>query len=318
MGNIKMPYPAIIAHRGACGYLPEHTLPAVELAHTFDADYIEQDVVLTSDGVPIVLHDVTLELTTNVATLFPERHRDDGLFYAIDFTLEEIKALNAHERTDSLGNPVFPERYSGTEAEFKVPTLAEEIETVDRLNKASDKRTGVYIELKRPEFHEQEGVDIYQAVIDVLTTFDRLGENAETVIQCFDPETLKRFAHEGIFKGPLVQLVLTESIANWRGDFEAMHTTSGLKEVAAYAHGIGPDLNLLENESGGSSEMVVAAKKLGLFLHPYTLRADSESIPGVNFEALHKKLFIDLEVDGAFTDFADQTRELLIHMGKIS
>lgn len=318
MGNIKMPYPAIIAHRGACGYLPEHTLPAVELAHTFDADYIEQDVVLTSDGVPIVLHDVTLELTTNVATLFPERHRDDGLFYAIDFTLEEIKALNAHERKDSLGNPVFPERYSGTEAEFKVPTLAEEIETVDRLNKASDKRTGVYIELKRPEFHEQEGVDIYQAVLDVLTTFDRLGENAETVIQCFDPETLKRFAHEGIFKGPLVQLVLTESIANWRGDFEAMHTTSGLKEVAEYAHGIGPDVNLLENESGGSSEMVVAAKKLGLFLHPYTLRADSESIPGVNFEALHKKLFIDLEVDGAFTDFADQTRELLIHMGKIS
>jgi glycerophosphoryl diester phosphodiesterase len=318
MGNIKMPYPAIIAHRGACGYLPEHTLPAVELAHTFDADYIEQDVVLTSDGVPIVLHDVTLELTTNVATLFPERHRDDGLFYAIDFTLEEIKALNAHERTDSLGNPVFPERHSGTEAEFKVPTLAEEIETVDRLNKSSGKQTGVYIELKRPEFHEQEGVDIYQAVIDVLTTFDRLGENAETVIQCFDPETLKRFAHEGIFKGPLVQLVLTESIANWRGDFEAMHTTSGLKEVAAYAHGIGPDVNLLENESGGSSEMVVAAKKLGLFLHPYTLRADSESIPGVNFEALHKKLFIDLEVDGAFTDFADQTRELLIHMGKIS
>ena len=318
MGNIKMPYPAIIAHRGACGYLPEHTLPAVELAHKFGADYIEQDVVLTSDGIPIVLHDVTLELTTNVATLFPERHRDDGLFYAIDFTLEEIKALNAHERTDSLGNPVFPERYSGTEAEFKVPTLAEEIETVDRLNKASSKRTGVYIELKRPEFHEQEGVDIYQAVIDVLTTFDRLGENAETVIQCFDPETLKRFAHEGIFKGPLVQLVLTESIANWRGDFEAMHTTSGLKEVAEYAHGIGPDVNLLENESGGSSEMVVAAKKLGLFLHPYTLRADSESIPGVNFEALHKKLFIDLEVDGAFTDFADQTRELLIHMGKIS
>ena len=318
MGNIKMPYPAIIAHRGACGYLPEHTLPAAELAHTFDADYIEQDVVLTSDGVPIVLHDVTLELTTNVATLFPKRHRDDGLFYAIDFTLEEIKALSAHERTDSLGNPVFPERYSKTEVEFKVPTLAEEIETVDRLNQASAKRTGVYIELKRPEFHEREGVDIYKAVLDILTTFDRLGENAETVIQCFDPETLKRFAHEGIFKGPLVQLVLAESIADWRGDFEAMHTASGLKEVAEYAHGIGPDVNLLENKSGGPSEMVLAAKKLGLFLHPYTLRADSESIPGVNFRALHKKLFIDLEVDGAFTDFADRTRDLLIQMGKIS
>ena len=318
MGNIKMPCPAIIAHRGACGYLPEHTLPAVELAHTFDADYIEQDVVLTSDGVPIVLHDITLELTTNVAALFPERHRDDGLFYAIDFTLEEIKTLTAHERTDSHGDPVFPGRYSGTGVDFKVPTLAEEIETVDRLNAASGKRTGVYIELKRPEFHEQEGVDIYQAVLGVLTVFNRLGESAETVIQCFDPETLKRFAREGIFKGPLVQLVLTESIANWRGDFEGMQTMSGLKTVAEYAHGIGPDVNLLENVSGGPSEMVVAAKKLGLFLHPYTLRADSESIPGVNFEALHKKLFIDLEVDGAFTDFADQSRELLVHMGKIS
>ena len=318
MGNIKMPYPAIIAHRGACGYLPEHTLPAVELAHTFDVDYIEQDVVLTSDGVPIVLHDITLELTTNVAKLFPERHREDGLFYAIDFTLAEIKTLSAHERTDALGNPVFPGRYSGTDAEFKIPTLAEEIETVDRLNAASGKHTGVYIELKRPEFHEQEGADIYQAVLCVLTKFDRLGKNAETVIQCFDPETLKRFAHEGVFKGPLVQLVLTESIANWRGDFEAMHTLPGLKEVAAYAHGIGPDVNLLENGSGGPSEMVLAAKKLGLFLHPYTLRADSESIPGVNFEALHKKLFIDLEVDGAFTDFADQTRKLLKQMGKLS
>jgi glycerophosphoryl diester phosphodiesterase len=213
---------------------------------------------------------------------------------------------------------VFPGRYSGTGVEFQVPTLAEEIETVDRLNAASGKRVGVYIELKRPEFHEQEGVDIYQAVLDVLTVSNRLGESAETVIQCFDPETLKRFALEGIFKGPLVQLVLTESIANWRGDFEGMQTMSGLKEVAKYAHGIGPDVNLLENMSGGPSEMVVAAKKLGLFLHPYTLRADSESIPGVNFEALHKKLFKDLEVDGAFTDFADQTRELLVHMGKIS
>ena len=318
MGNIKLPYPAIIAHRGACGYLPEHTLPAVELAHTFSADFIEQDVVLTLDNVPLVLHDVTLELTTNVAALFPGRHRNDGLFYAIDFTLEEIKTLSAHERTDSLGNPVFPGRYLGMGVEFKIPTLAEEIETVDLLNEVSGKRTGVYIELKRPEFHEQEGVDIYHAVLDVLTVFNRVGENAETVIQCFDPETLKRFAHEGIFKGPLVQLIHTESITNWRGDFEAMHTMSGLKEVAKYAHGIGPDVNLLENMSGGPSEMVVAAKKLGLFLHPYTLRADSGSIPGVNFRALHKKLFIDLEVDGAFTDFADQTRELLVNMGKIS
>ena len=98
--------PAIIAHRGACGYLPEHTLQAVELAHQLGADYIEQDVVLSSDGIPLVLHDVTLELTTDVATIYPNRHRNDGLFYAIDFTLEEIKLLSVHERTDRNGNRI--------------------------------------------------------------------------------------------------------------------------------------------------------------------------------------------------------------------
>jgi glycerophosphoryl diester phosphodiesterase len=121
-------------------------------------------------------------------------------FYAIDFTLEEIKTLRAHERTDLQGNPVFPGRYSGDGMAFTVPTLAEEIQTVDRLNRASNKRTGVYIELKRPEFHELEGADIYQAVLDVLAQFNRLEENAETVIQCFDPETLKRFAQGRYFQ----------------------------------------------------------------------------------------------------------------------
>ena len=104
-----MANPAVIAHRGACGYLPEHTLQAVELAHQQGADYLEQDVVLTADGIPIVLHDVTLELTTNVASIFEGRQRDDGLFYAIDFTLAEIKQLTAHERTDLSGNAVFPD-----------------------------------------------------------------------------------------------------------------------------------------------------------------------------------------------------------------
>ena len=307
--------PAIIAHRGACGYLPEHTLQAVELAHQLGADYIEQDVVLSSDGIPLVLHDVTLELTTDVATIYPNRHRNDGLFYAIDFTLEEIKLLSVHERTDRNGNRVFPGRYAGTNMRFQVPTLAEEIALVDQLNQKTGNDTGVYIELKRPEFHEAEGTDIYSAVVGVLSDFDRLGTDPRTVIQCFDPITLMRFKSDGIFRGPRVQLVLTENDPAMRGDFESMHTLSGLEQVATYAHGIGPDVASLQTTQSEPSEMVRAAKKLGLFLHPYTLRADSESLPGVNFAALHKKLFIDLEVDGAFTDFADKTRQLLTQLG---
>ncbi|MEW6710741.1 MAG: glycerophosphodiester phosphodiesterase family protein, partial [Candidatus Riflebacteria bacterium] len=90
--------PINIAHRGASGYLPEHTLPAKALAHGMGADYIEQDLVLTKDGHPIVVHDIHLDTVTDVATRFPERKRDDGRFYAIDFTLAEIKTLKVTER----------------------------------------------------------------------------------------------------------------------------------------------------------------------------------------------------------------------------
>jgi len=89
--EFKSQSPLVIAHRGASGYLPEHTLAAVALAHGLGADFIEQDVILTQDNQPVVLHDLTLDATTNVNNLFPGRNRKNGLFYAIDFTLAELK-----------------------------------------------------------------------------------------------------------------------------------------------------------------------------------------------------------------------------------
>ena len=88
--------PIVIAHRGASAYLPEHTLPCVAAAHALGADYIEQDIVLSRDGVPMVLHDIYLDSTTNVAQQFSGRGRDDGRFYAIDFDLTELKTLSVH------------------------------------------------------------------------------------------------------------------------------------------------------------------------------------------------------------------------------
>jgi glycerophosphoryl diester phosphodiesterase len=88
---------------------------------------------------------VTLELTTNVESIFDGRQRDDGLFYAIDFTLAEIKRLTAHERTDHSGEAVFPNRYNGDAIHFEIPTLAEEIELVDALNAKTVKSAGIYI-----------------------------------------------------------------------------------------------------------------------------------------------------------------------------
>lgn len=105
--------PDVIAHRGASGYLPEHTLEAATLAFSQGADYIEQDLVLSRDLVPVVLHDIHLDTVTDVAHKFPYRKRSDGRFYAFDFTLEELKTLKVRERTDLAGNEVFPNRYRG-------------------------------------------------------------------------------------------------------------------------------------------------------------------------------------------------------------
>ena len=93
----------VIAHRGASGYLPEHTLAAKAAAHAMGADYLEQDVVLSKDGVPMVLHDIQIDTVTDVAQVFPDRARADGRFYAIDFTLDELKALTVMERADERG-----------------------------------------------------------------------------------------------------------------------------------------------------------------------------------------------------------------------
>ena len=102
----------VIAHRGASGYLPEHTLPGVALAHGMGAHYIEQDVVLTKDNIPVVLHDHFLDTVTNVAEIFQNRKRKDGRYYAIDFTLEELRRLSVNERIDrNSKKAVFPDRF---------------------------------------------------------------------------------------------------------------------------------------------------------------------------------------------------------------
>src|SRR5687767_9176819 len=99
--------PIVIAHRGASGYLPEHTLEAAAYAHALGADFIEQDVVLSKDDVLVVTHDIHVDTTTDVAARYPDRKRADGRYYAIDFTWEELKALRVHERVnETTGQPV--------------------------------------------------------------------------------------------------------------------------------------------------------------------------------------------------------------------
>ncbi len=307
----------VIAHRGASGYLPEHTLEAAAMAYAMGADYIEQDVVLTKDDHAIVLHDIHLETVTNAAQVFPKRARADGRYYAIDFTLAEIKALQVHERISlPAGAAVFPRRFPVGWSRFEIPTLEEEIMLVQGLNKSTGREVGIYVELKAPAWHTREGKDLAKIVLDILDRHGYRDQQARAFIQCFDPATLKRLKFELKVTLPLVQLLGENSWNEAATDYERLRTPAGLAEIAAYARGIGPWLPHLvygkdENGKLKTSSLVREAHAVGLLVHPYTFRADE--LPGVfaSFEEMLRLFFFDINVDGVFTDFPDRAVNVL-------
>ncbi len=313
--------PIVIAHRGASGYLPEHTLAAKALAHGMGADFLEQDVVLTKDEVPIVLHDFYLEGTTNVARKFTGRQREDGHFYAMDFTLAEIRTLAVHERRVKAGgnefHPAYPDRFPVDIALFRIPTLAEEIELIEGLNKSRGREAGLYIEFKSVYRHRAQGLDLVGAVMNVLDRYDLADKPERVFLQCFDDATLKHLKHERKCKLPLVQLIGDNA---WGEDSEVdysfLRSGEGLDYIATYADGIGPWLShiYLGTDSEGNpvlDDLVNGAQGRGLLVHPYTFRRDALP-PGMDsFEQLLALFFDTLAVDGLFTDFPDLAVEYL-------
>lgn len=304
--NLKI----VIAHRGASGYLPEHTLEAAAMAHAFNADFIEQDVVLTKDAVPVVLHDIYLDLTTNVRGVFPDRARPDGKWYVIDFTLEEIKMLQVSERRRTVTGPaVFPSRFPVGKADFEIPTLAEEIELIQGLNSSTGRNVGLYPELKKPSFHTQEGYDIGAIVLALLAEYGYQGPDANVFVQCFEPDYTQRLRQELGTTLPLIQL-----IGGGRA-YDLLTTGSGLNMIATYANGIGPALSRIIRGSSGNAlvitELVNEAHQRRLVVHPYTFRQDDLPHYVQSFEELVRLLFFDIAVDGGFTDFPDTMKNIL-------
>lgn len=303
--------PIIIAHRGASAYLPEHTLPAKALAHAMGADFIEQDVVLTRDGVPIVLHDKYLEATTDVAERFSDRRREDGHYYAIDFSLAEVRSLRARERRGSDGQAVFPGRFPDDTGNFSVPTLAEEIALIEGLNRSRGVETGLYIEMKDSALHWREGQDLPGAVLRVLkeTGWDRRSDLV--YLQSFEPDALRYLRNDLGTELPLIQLIGDNAwIADGSVDFDYLRSDAGLADIASYADGIGPWIMQLysgpaPDGTAQLTDLVARAHGRGLVVHPYTFRAD-QLPPGIaDFETLHRLFFVDLGIDGVFTDFPD-------------
>lgn len=304
--------PLIIAHRGASAYLPEHTLAATVYAHASGADYLEQDVVLSKDDVPVVIHDIHLDSISDVALKFPERKRLDGHYYAIDFFFKELKSLNLTERfCPKKQSPIFPKRFDTNLAfmyEFKILSLEEELFLIQELNKTTGKSVGIYPELKNPAFHEQEGKDLTKIVLKLLAKFGYKNYNDKVFLQCFDGRYLQYAKYKLGSTMKMVQLIEDD------GSQDHMLTKEGLQHIKTYADVIGPSITDLFEEKESKTHLkrfVSFAKVYGLRLHPYTVRHDALMKPCKSLEELLEKLFFDALVDGVFTDVSDKTLAFL-------
>lgn len=293
----------IIAHRGASGYLPEHTLVSKALAFGMGADYLEQDVVATRDGELIVFHDITLEQITDVRERFPTRSRDDGHYYCIDFTLDEIRQLRVGPRRTDRGGLRHPGRFGAHGGTFPVSTFDEEVRFIQELNRTTNRRVGIYPEIKEPEWHHQHGIDLGRKLLDALNAQGYQRRDQAVFVQCFDPAELRRLRADLGCGLQLVQLLDSS---------QAPPDCVALKQIAGYADAIGPAVGLIYmgvHPPGQSqpkcSDLVQRAHGAGLRVHPYTFRRDEIPAGIGGFEALLDLFLGTLAVDGIFTDHPD-------------
>lgn len=293
----------VIAHRGASGYLPEHTLEAKAMAYAMKPHYIEQDLVLSKDDVPIVIHDIYLDEVTNVAQRFPDRKRKDGRFYVVDFTFEELQSLSVTERFDHTTNTqVYPNRFPKGKSTFRLHSFQEEIELIQGLNKSTGNTIGIYPEIKKPSFHIKHGKDISKIVLSILSKYGYHSKEDNCILQCFEASELIRIRKE--LQSQLFLIQLTEHPED----------IQDLNSIATYADGIGPWYKqLLAEKIDGRftfTSLVKNAHQLGLIVHPYTFRKDR--LAGFSsFEEMINVLLYKANADGGFTDFPDKMLNII-------
>ena len=275
------PRKILIAHRGASAYAPEHSAEAYKLAIAQGADFVEQDLAVTKDGILVSIHDLTLERTTDVEQVFPDRSVEDTSgptpvrrWYVNDFTLAEIKRLDA--------GSYFGAKFAGT----RILTFQEAIDLVRG-------KAGLYPELKDPEFYRKRGVDPVKLFAAVVK---KNGVEADPktplILQSFDDATLKAAAL-ALPRVPRVFLVAAPDAAR-------IDAPGKLNEVAAWATGIGPNKAILEK----TPDVVGWAHAAKLTVTPWTFRA---SQPGKYASAREEMAYFlfTLGVDELFTDNPD-------------
>jgi glycerophosphoryl diester phosphodiesterase len=306
----------VIAHRGASGLRPEHTLAAYSLAIDQGADFIEPDLVPTKDDVLVARHENAIAETTDVADHpeFAARKTTktiDGQvltgWFVEDFTLAELKTLRAKERLPKLrpANTAY-------DGQFQIPTLAEIIALAKRRSTETGRTIGIYPETKHPTYFAKIGHPTDAKLVAELREAGWDSAKAPVFIQSFEVANLKRL--HTMTKVRLIQLMDGEGAPadGAQPSYKAMITSEGLKAVAAYAYGIGPNKSMLWNDAAPTT-LVADAHAAGLRVHPWTYRAENYFEPerfrhGTD-PATHGDIAAEIDsaiaqgIDGFFTDF---------------
>jgi glycerophosphoryl diester phosphodiesterase len=333
--------PLVIGHRGASGFLPEHTLEGYKLAIEQGADFIEPDLVMTKDGVLIARHEPMLDGTTNVATVFPASRKStrmlDGesttAYFANDFTLAEIKTLGAVQAR--AGRPA---QFNGL---YKVPTLDEVIDLAKAESTRVGRTIGIYPEVKHSTYMAGIfGANVFEdALIAKLHAAYGNTADAPVFIQSFEVSNLQYMRTKSAIKS--IQLIDADDVnadgtmslvAPYRqpydfvvkGDprlFSDLLTPAGLDFVKTYATGIGPwkpylattvadnvdrngdgKITINDRKVIGSTGVIEAAHARGLMVHTWTFRNDASGYGFADPKA-EMQFYMKLGVDGVFTDF---------------
>ncbi|HKA40024.1 MAG TPA: glycerophosphodiester phosphodiesterase [Burkholderiales bacterium] len=320
--------PIVIGHRGASGYVPEHTLTSYFIAIQAGADCVEPDLVMTKDGVLVARHENEIGGTTNVADKpeFANRRVTksiDGVsitgWFTEDFTLAELKTLRAKERIP--GTRPANTRFDGM---FEVPTLEEVLQLVEGVNRHRRKPVCVYPETKHPTYFQGIGLAMERPLVRLLHRYGYRGKKAPVFIQSFEVANLKELSR--MTDLPLVQLLNAGgrpwdfTVAGDPRTYADMATPAGLGEIAGYASGVGVNTNLMiplvtGGFLGTPTTLVADAHAKGLVVHGWTFRAENTFLP-TDFDssadpnafgdlAGQIKRFLALGMDGFFTDHPD-------------
>ncbi|WP_375419241.1 glycerophosphodiester phosphodiesterase [uncultured Hymenobacter sp.] len=324
--------PLVVAHRGASGLLPEHTLEAYQRAIDLGADFIEQDLVLTKDQVLICRHEPMLSGTTNVADLpqFASRKTTkmvDGVpytdWFASDFTLTEIKTIRAKQALADR-----PQQYNGL---YAIPSFEEVIELAKAQATVKGRTIGIYPETKHPTFHESQGLPLTSKLLDALTAAGWNNEAAPVYVQSFEVANLRAIRNQYKSTVKLIQLYDAYDVdANGQlemtapngqpydfvvaGDkrtYNDLATDAGLDFVKTYANGIGPwkpfiqPYKATDKTKLPATTLIERAHQRGLAVHAYTFRDEARYLlPAYQGDPTAEyKEFYALGLDGVFTDY---------------